>query len=130
MEGTMPELDYRPLTDSEKAIVMKMLSVDLPGVEILREQANHAMARVLDRYGSIAFKLGLVERTRFSDGPLISALQPDTDTVQRYGPYVNIILFIKDGLIAELQIYKDDGSKILGSVDVQKFDLVVDKRKA
>ncbi len=126
----MPELDYRPLTDSEKAIVMKMLSVDLPGVEILREQANHAMARVLDRYGSIAFKLGLVERTRFSDGPLISALQPDTDTVQRYGPYVNIILFIKDGLIAELQIYKDDGSKILGSVDVQKFDLVVDKRKA
>ena len=126
----MPELDYRPLTDSEKAIVMKMLSVDLPGVEILREQANHAMARVLDRYGSIAFKLGLVERTRFSDGPLISALQPDTDTVQRYGPSVNIILFIKDGLIGELQIYKDDGSKILGSVDVQKFDLVVDKRKA
>jgi hypothetical protein len=129
METVMSKADYRPLTDAERSMVTKMLSIDVPGIEILREQARVATAKVIDEYGSISFKIDADSRSQFTDGPLISATQADKNTVCGYGPYINIILFIKLGMLNELQIYKDDGSPILERVDPSKFELVVDRRK-
>jgi hypothetical protein len=124
----MPKAGYRPLTDLEKAILGKLLSVHLPGVEILREQIGRAKARTLDEYGSIGLKVEPSTRACFRDGPLVSATQSDRNTVAGYGPFINVLLFVKDGLLTELQIYKDDAREIINTVDPEAFDLIIDTR--
>jgi len=124
----MLESHYRPLTDLEKAVLIKLLSVDLPGVEALRGQIGRSTAQTLDEYGSIELKVDSPNRARFSDGPLVSATQNDHGTTEGYGPFINVLLFVKNGLLKELQIYKDDSSKIVNRVDPEKFDVIVDKR--
>lgn len=124
----MPTAGYRPLTDFEKSILEKLLSVDVPGVTVLRSQMGRAMAMTLDEYGSIKLEINSANRAEFSNGPLVSATQRDGDTVDGYGPFINLLLFVKDGLLNELQIYKDDGGKITSRLDPMKFDLTVDSR--
>lgn len=124
----MPQADYRLLTNLEKAILVKLLSVELPGVEILREQIGRARAQTIDEYGSIALRVESPMRAPFGNGPLVSATQNDRNTVEGQGPFINVLLFIKDGLLQELQIYKDDSGEIIDRIEPAKFDLVVDKR--
>ena len=127
-DDTMPEPNYRPLTNWERVVLAKLLSVDVPGIEVLKEQVVQARAITLDEYGSIGINVGARNSARFRDGPLVSATQSDRDTTEGYGPFINIILFVKSGLLNELQIYKDDSGEIINHIDPEKFDLVVDTR--
>jgi hypothetical protein len=55
----------------------------------------------------------------------VSAFQEDTDTDPGYGPYVNYIIFIQNGLIRELQVYKDDGHPISCKLDASRIVAVI-----
>lgn len=123
----MPEDAYRPLTNSERSILEKLLSVNLPGIQTLRNQIVHAQARILDECGSLKIKIDDSVPGRFHDGPLITARQPDRDTGDEFGPHINVLLFIKSGFLDDLEIYKDDASPILDSLDPKKFgELFID----
>lgn len=53
----MDEIYYRPLAKSERLILEKLLSVDLPGIQALRNQMAHARVRILDECGSLEIKI-------------------------------------------------------------------------
>lgn len=118
----MASTEFRELRDVELRILDRMLQVPIPQSAALREQVAAAKVRPVDELGSLGFKVCrsclLVQA---ADGPILSALQPDEDTVENFGPYINYILFVKDGLITELQIYKDDGSRIKKPLDPTKI---------
>lgn len=101
--------EFRDLTDVELRILDRMMQVPIPQSAVLREQVAAAKVRPLDEFGSLGFKVCRnCLLAQANDGPILSAVQPDEDTVENFGPYVNYILFVKDGLITESQIYKDD----------------------
>jgi hypothetical protein len=124
----MSETAQRALTPDERLILSKLLSISAPGIEVLRQQMADARAVVSDEYGSISLDVHKAQPGNFSDGPLITATQFDTDTVENYGPKINVILFVKNGFINELQIYKDDGKPIKSRLNPDLFDLFLDRR--
>lgn len=116
--------EFRGLRDVELRILERMMQVPIPQSAVLREQIAAAKVRPLDESGSLEFKLcRSCLPAQAADGPILTALQPDEDTVENFGPYINYILFVKDGLVTELQIYKDDGSQIKKPLDPTKIAL-------
>ncbi len=51
----------------------------------------------------------------------MNATQKDQDTVNGYGPFINFVLFLKNGHLDELQIYKDDGSALIKKPDANEI---------
>ena len=100
-----------------------MVNTGLPNREILMSQINSSRAKDIDDIGSVKFLVSCDDRYAHVTGPLITAQQEDVDTVPGRGPYINFLLFLCDGVIDQLEIYKDDGSQILTDFDPEKFIL-------
>jgi len=114
---------YRDLNEQERKILLKMASAEVINREILIAQIDVARVNGLDRVGSLKFKLTQCPQYFNTNGPMITAQQEDVDTVAGFGPYINVLLFLKDGYIDELEVYKDDGSEIVSQLDPEKFTL-------
>ena len=117
----MRQTDFRKLSDVEFEILKTMTQLAIPCVSDLVNQISAATVRTIDEFGSIEFDVDRSLRADVPDGPVLNAVQPDRDTIEGYGPFINYILFAKGGLISELQIYKDDGSVIQDAVDARKI---------
>lgn len=119
----MEENEFRPLSTLERRVLEAMVGAGLPNSEILIKQVNSSFAKGIDEIGSIKLRVSCSDRYANVTGPLITAQQEDGDTVQGRGPYINFLLFLCDGVIDELEIYKDDGGRILTAYDPNKFIL-------
>jgi hypothetical protein len=113
----------RPLNETEKRILEKLLSLDNPDAKVLRKQIPFCSATDLDEFGSIEIKCHQDDVTNSVHGPFVTGQQEDIDTLPNFGPYINYIIFVDNGRLSELQIYKDDGSVIRQKVDPDKFIL-------
>lgn len=111
----------REISDKEKGILQRMLSAGIPHSEEILEQIEGVSVAVLDNFGSLRFLTEDRNRLNLPDGPIINALQVDQETESDFGPYVNYIIFVKDGRVCELQIYKDDDSPITSMLDASKI---------
>lgn len=117
----MKRNEFRELNDIELQILRRMMDTAITQVAALGGQIAAAQVKPLDEYGSLEFKVAGGTRVQAPDGPIIDAIQPDADTIESYGPYVNYVLFVKAGFITELQIYKDDGGPIRNPIDPDKI---------
>lgn len=126
----MRQSDFRRLSDVEARILRRMTELAIPCVGDLVSQISTARVRTVDEFGSIEFDVDHRLRADVPDGPVLNAVQPDHDTIEGYGPFINYILFVEDGLINELQIYKDDGSVIQDAVDAARISDVYPGRGA
>ena len=100
---------WRPLTDLERALAERLLSMPVWRREEfcgqLRESAVRTIAGYSDDYGSIEFQVG-----EAAGGPqrlIAEAMAEDADNVP-----IEILLFEKGGKLSELEILKADGSEI------------------
>jgi hypothetical protein len=118
----MLDKNFRSLTTLEKSIVMKLVSV-VEDNENLVKQIECARVRKIDDYGSLEFDFTEAAPYANVSGPLVTGQQEDIDTAAISGPYINFILLLKAGLITELDIYKDDGTKAVATYDPGKFFL-------
>jgi hypothetical protein len=112
---------FRDVNYLEMRILRKM--IEAAGVHSLplMTQVREAKVQSIDKLGSIKFMIDPSLRAKFPDGPILNAQQPDNDTVDGLGPYINFIIFASDGLIQELQIYRDDGRDLIICIDPEKF---------
>lgn len=115
--------DERPLSRTEGRILEKLLSLNDPNATLLRKQIPFCSAMDLDEFGSIKIICHNDNMTHSVDGPFVTGQQEDIDTVPSFGPYINYILFVKNGKLSELQIYKDDGGAIKQNADPDQFIL-------
>lgn len=120
----MKQSNFRKPSDVEVQILRKMTELSIPHITDLVSQISAAQVRTIDQFGSIEFEIDCSLRADVPDGPILNAIQPDRDTIKGYGPFINYILFVKDGLIRELQIYKDDGGVIRDVFDATKISEV------
>jgi hypothetical protein len=117
-------LQFRPLRTNEREILLKLISAVPAAGEGLRSQVNSCAARELDEYGSLELTVPSPVKLLELSGPIVSAMQEDTDTIPTKGPYINFILFARNGVINELQIYKDDGGAIKSAIDPSRFTFI------
>ncbi|HZK91190.1 MAG TPA: hypothetical protein VFC56_13675 [Stellaceae bacterium] len=98
----------RDLTEREQKILEAMLG-QLPGVEPqLREQLTTARASQIDDEGSLRLDVTSPVVADIQDRVPVTATFDDTDNIPIY-----LLLHVIEGKLAELEIYKGDGSRII-----------------
>lgn len=101
----MSDSALRDLGETERAVLEKLLSYEFPGVDALREQSKGLRARSIDAEGSLELKPG-------EDVPRADVAQRvpvEGELKDRSGMTIHVLLHVVDGLLNELDVYRDDG---------------------
>jgi hypothetical protein len=118
-------MDQRQLTDLERDILNKLLSLPFPGSSILKEQIENCEAKPTedpDNYGSIYLLTKSSKKADTQRRVPVEGLADDAD-----GGQIDIILHVEDGFVSELEIVKLDGSPIKGAIDPTKIEVVLNE---
>lgn len=112
--------DFRPLDAWERQLVQCLLAPDFPGRDALREQMESVVVRTMDGNGSLQLRTQAtlaagVERRIPTEGEAI-----DLD-----GTTIHYLLHAPEGMLAELEIYKDDSAEVLRRPDVSEIRVTV-----
>ena len=110
---SIPGKDFRPLTGVEAAIIERLLGHDFVGRVELLQQLVGLEASAIDGSGSLWLKATHGERAPIRSTPAVEARYPDLDASDEFGSCVNVLLHVKEGYLSMLEMYKDDGSKIM-----------------
>jgi hypothetical protein len=98
----------RELFPAEREIVDALLGVDFPGRDQLRLQIAHAPVWAIDENGSLAFgESGQAKATVVRRIP-VEAEAKDAD-----GIALHVLLHVVDGHARELEVYKEDSSRLV-----------------
>ncbi|WP_414450020.1 hypothetical protein AB4851_30125 [Burkholderia sp. 22PA0099] len=106
----MKKLEFRSPQDFEVILLKAMIEKISSGKSALDMQINSCQVRSLDDMGSLEIRTNIASTYGAYTGPLVTAQQEDVDTISGCGPYINVLLFLKDGKLEQLEVYKDDGS--------------------
>jgi hypothetical protein len=102
--------DYRNMTQWEKDVLDRLLSMDFPGCSELREQANHSTVRDVteygDNYGSIEFSID--DAYKHYRALVRQRVPVEGETRDSDGVSVYVLLHVINGVLNELEIYKSD----------------------
>ena len=99
--------DYRPLKTNERELLTKLLDVNFPGRDELRQQLETAAAKVIDENGSLALQCGPGR-----PAPVKCRVATEGECADADGIAIHVLLHVKDGMMHELEVFKDDGSPI------------------
>lgn len=119
----MIEQDYRPITNREKAILLRLLELNFRGRDAIREQVGGLLGKQIDNEGSLSLKVTSKTRADIPGGIAVEARYSDSEAVDPWEPHVNLLLHIADGQIKLLEVYKDDGSPIRRMPDPEELQL-------
>ncbi len=100
---------YRPLTEWERLVILRLLmNRPFPGRDELLAQADAAAAHPSDEDGSIRLRCSCFIRAAVAARISAEGEAPDCD-----GITIHYLLHVVDGAMNELEVYKDDSSRVL-----------------
>lgn len=100
---------YRLLNDWERQIILRLLSGSLfPGRDDLLAQVEQASACPIDEDGSISLKPSIALKAAVTTRIPVEGEAQDAD-----GMTIHYLLHVVDGQMNELEVYKDDSSRVL-----------------
>ena len=111
--GSDEEEHWRALSPGEAAVLDHLLAVDFPGRGALAVQARTALARRVDRDGSLRFRADGPRAEVQGRVPVEGCYHDDGSGPGFHRPVVNLLLHVVEGRLHELEVYKDDDSDIL-----------------
>jgi len=104
---------YRSPNANERAVLQKLLEKVSSGRDALLAQLDGLSVKVTDAEGSLSLRPNpSAARALVKDRVVSEAYYSDQDACVREGPLVNVLMHVVEGFLAELEIYKDDGSPI------------------
>ncbi len=115
------EPDWRPLSETERLTLAKLLTADFPGRTQLLQQAQGALAKTLDAEGSIALRSSV-------DAPaaqVVRRIPVEAEFEDLDGVTVHVLLHVLEGFLDELEFYRDDSAPIQGPVRASGLRLIV-----
>ena len=111
---------YRPLSDWERRILLKLLqAAPFAGRDDLLLQVEKATARSIDEDGSISLKSSPTPKASVTARIPVEGEAQDTD-----GMVIHYLLHVVDGTMSELEVYKDDSSRVLRQVDPEEVTVM------
>jgi hypothetical protein len=99
--------DFRPLTEREQQLLAHLLSTEFPGREEIQNQLLNAQVRTIDENGSLE-----IRGTGTQSAPVVNRVPVEAEGKDTDGVPVYALLHVVDGNVAELELYKADGSPI------------------
>lgn len=107
MNATMSS--YRPLTDWERGVILRLL-MERPfaGRDELLAQVDTVAARLIDEDGSIGLRCSCDVKAAVTERIPVEGEAPDRD-----GMTIHYLLHVVDGTMNELEVYKDDSSRVM-----------------
>lgn len=106
------ENDFRAPSESEVRLLEVMLQSSKAGADCLREQLQFCTVRSSDLFGSIDIQVSKGRCDCIRNGVFSDALFEDIGSDEFNGGRISVILFVRDGFIDELKIYKLNGEPI------------------
>ncbi len=113
-------MTWRTLTSSETAYIEKLLSSAVPARDALRAQLQGALAQQIDDEGSLEF--------RVITGPkasVISRIPVEAEARDLDGMPLHMLLHVVDGVVTELEIYRDGSGPILHLPPPEEWEVFV-----
>lgn len=98
-------MTFRPLSDTERRILNRLLQPDFPGRQELILQLESAEAEVVDKDGSLSLRAD-----RGPDAKVMARVPTEGECPDVDGVNIHILLHVVDGRMNELEVYKEDGS--------------------
>jgi hypothetical protein len=111
---------FRSLTEDEHALIERLLSADFEGREALAEQLEAAVVRRIDADGSLEFAP--------SGGPpahTARRIPVEAEFEDEDGVTVHLLLHVLDGLLNELEVFREDSKPLLAQPSPLRLRLVV-----
>jgi hypothetical protein len=99
---------YRSLGDWERRIILRLLSAaPFPGRDELIAQVENASALPIDEDGSVSLRPSIAQKAVVTTRIPVEGEAQDADGVS-----IHYLLHVVDGVINELEVYKDDSSRV------------------
>lgn len=112
--------DFRPLSGLERQLLTALLSADFPGRDALMEQAAVASARGIDHNGSLEFASSDAPPAEVVRRIPVEAKLNDSD-----GVTIHVLLHVVDGLVKELEVYRDDSGPVQRALAPENLRLMI-----
>ena len=110
---------FRDLTTHEQGIIDRLLEKAFPGRDEICEQMKNCLVRTIDEDESLEFLVKSDVKAKVKRRIPVEAECQDTD-----GVLIHILIHVIDGKVNELEIYKEDGSPIIESLDPSRLKVV------
>jgi Domain of unknown function (DUF6984) len=99
--------DFRPLEAAERALIEKLLDCEFPGRDELRRQLDSVAAQKVYADGTLALRVLSGQPAAVKGRVPTEGSCPDTD-----GVMIHVLLHVVNGMMEELEIFKEDGSNV------------------
>ena len=109
----------RSLTDCERRLLDRLLHLDFPGRDEIRQQIEECEVEPLDSDGSLNFHL----KRRTSAVTTKFRVPIEAEAMDSDGIKIHVLLHVVMGKIAELEVFKDDGSPVAKMPKPEAFEL-------
>ena len=100
-------MSYRPLRKNEREVLEKLLEPDFPGRDELRDQLDSVTAEEIDEDGGLALKC---EPSR--PASVKCRVPTEGECIDTDGVMIHVLLHVVDGRMNELELFKEDASRV------------------
>jgi len=102
------DLGFRHLEVSERELLVGLLAQDFPGRDALRRQLDSVLAKKIDDDGSLALQTGPAD-----PAPVKCRVPTEGQCADVDGTVIHVLLHVVNGLMNELEIFKEDSSRVI-----------------
>lgn len=111
---------FRPLSDLERQLLVALLSTDFSGREAVAEQVAVASVREIDDNGSLEFAPS--DKT---PAEVVRRIPVEAELDDSDGVTIHVLLHVVDGLVKELEVYRDDSGRVQRALAPQDLRLLI-----
>ncbi len=115
-----PQAQFRKPTKEEQTLLQRLLEAEFPGKEQLAPMVRDMLVRPIDEAGSL--ELRTQANTRAT---VIKRIPVEAEAKDKDGVTIHVLLHVVDGRPIELEIFKDDSSRIKHMPLPSAFELIV-----
>jgi hypothetical protein len=119
-EAVISEEQFRKPTQSEQAILQRLVDTHFPGRNELAPLLNDVSVRLLDENGSLELQSNLG-----SKAPVIKRIPVEAEAADEDGITIHVLLHVVDGRPTELEIFKEDNSPVRHMPPTSSLQLIV-----
>lgn len=113
-------MEYRKLSSYEQDLLLHLLNTEFPGHMDLLSMLPNLEAKNIDENGSLELKCFANTKANIIKRVPVEAEALDTDEI-----IIHVLLHVIDGVPAELEFYKEDGSLIIKHPPVTEYKTLV-----
>ena len=110
---------YRALSSYERGILDRLLEADFPGRSQISEQLGKCLVRTVDKEGSLELHVQTDLKAEVKRRIPIEGEVEDAD-----GILIHVLLHVVNGVVTELEVYKDTPSPIIKRPEAAKLRLI------